>query len=471
VRVPCFVVLLFAGTISVHAQSMNLDRMDVTSNRIPQSAKTGTINHRKVAAGAIRSGANYKLIEGTASALQRDATQSVLDPFSVSDTQLETVSWSELNGWTADNHIVAFATFLNSCQTIVRGTPPSRAGQPFYAALQSVCRRALVAQPRDSMAARIFFEQNFRPMRIAPLGENSGLVTGYYEPIIAGSRVASSKFNVPVYRTPPELAQRDTHSIYDRIAIDESALTDRNLEICWLKDPNDLFLAQMEGSARVKLEDGSVLRLNYDGQWPYTQIGGILLNRNLISKGELSAERIRDWIQANPEEVTKLRRQSKSLVFFRDTGLAEHEEPVGAQGISLTPGRSIAVDRFIHVYGTPFFIESKLPTERKSPTKFQRLMVSQDTGGAILGPARADLYFGAGDGPAHVAGRIRHPGQFTMLIPREIDPVAAGAHTPMPRPRPQFAKVEQAVEKTSDVTAVEQRRKQKPGASLRRQKE
>ena len=379
-RVQCFVVLLFAGTISAHAQSINLDRIDVATNRILQSDKTGTINHRKVAADAIKPTANYKHIESIVPALQRDVAQSVLDPFSISDTQLETISWTELNGWTADDHIVAFATFLNSCKTIVRGTPPSRAGQPFYAALQSVCRRALVTQPRDSIAARIFFEQNFRPMRIAPLGENSGLLTGYYEPIIAGSRVASSKFNVPIYRTPPALAQRDTNAIYDRIAIDESALTGRNLEICWLKDPTDLFLAQMEGSARVKLEDGTVLRLNYDGRWPYTQIGRILLERNLMSKDELSAERIRDWIQANPEEVKKLRPQNKMLVFFRDTGLAEHEEPVGAQGISLTPGRSIAVDRFIHVYGTPFFIESKLPIERKSPTTFQRLMVDARRG-------------------------------------------------------------------------------------------
>jgi membrane-bound lytic murein transglycosylase A len=469
VRVPWVVVMLFAGAFSVHAQSTHIDRVDRTTNRVLKSAKPGTNNDSGVAVGTITLGLNYKLSEEISTASERG--DMALDPYKISDTQLETVSWSEVNGWTVDDHIVAFATFLNSCKTIVRGTPQGRAGQPFYAALQSVCRRAVVAQPRDSAAARNFFEQNFRPMRIAPLGENNGLLTGYYEPIIAGSRVASSKFNVPIYRMPPDLNQRDTSAISDRIAIEEGALTGRNLEICWLKDPSDLFLAQMEGSARIKLEDGTVLRLNYDGQWPYTPIGRILVERNVMKKEEVSVGRIRDWMQANPEEAKDLRRQNKSFVFFRETGLAEHEEPVGAQGISLTPGRSIAVDKFIHVYGTPFFIEAKLPIESKSPTKFQRLMVSQDTGGAIIGPARADLYFGAGDGPAHVAGRIRHPGQFTMLIPREIDPVVAGERTPLPRPRPLFAKVEEQPEKTSDRSAIEQKKKKILGVSLIRRNE
>jgi len=396
-----------------------------------------------------------------------------LGPFRISNTQLETVAWSEIGGWTADDHTAAFKTFLNSCKAIVRGTPPGRAGQPFYAALQSVCRRAVAAHPHDSNAARIFFEQNFRPMRIAPLGESNGFLTGYYEPIIVGSLVANDEFKVPIYKTPPNLAlrvpqkkvaaasmgiwrrkaHRNTGFYYDRTAIEEGALAGRKLEICWLKDPTDLFFAQIQGSVRVKLPDGKVMRLNYDSHngWPYTPIGRILIERNVVPRDQMSMDRIREWMQANPDEGKELRRQNKSFVFFRETGLAEHEEPMGAQGISLTPGRSIATDKFIHVYGTPFFIEAELPIENeKSATRFQRLMVSQDTGGAILGPARADLYWGAGDEPAHIAGRIRHPGQFTMLIPREIDLVAAGARTPLPRPRPAFAKVEDKPEKTSE---------------------
>lgn len=388
-------------------------------------------------------------------------------PFQISNAQLETVAWSEIDGWTTDDHAAAFATFLESCRVIVRGTPTNRVGQPFYAALQSVCRRAVAAQPRDKEAARAFFEQNFRPMRIAPLGEANGFLTGYYEPIIAGSLVADGEYNIPIYKTPPNImlrvppkkvatgsfmhwrrnAHRRTGYYYDRTAIEEGALAGKNLEICYLKDPTDLFFAQIQGSARIKLPDGKIMRLNYDGHngWPYTPIGRILIERNIVPRDQMSMDKIREWMAANPEEGKELRRQNKSFVFFRETGLADHQEPTGAQGISLTPGRSIAVDKNIHTYGTPFFIEAELPVQNeKTADRFRRLMVSQDTGGAIIGPARADLYFGSGDEAAHAAGRIRHQGQFTMLIPRDIDPVAAGAHTPLPRPRPVFAKVEEA---------------------------
>lgn len=163
-------------------------------------------------------------------------------------------------------------------------------------------------------------------------------------------------------------------------------------------------------------------------------------------------DRIREWIEDNPKEGKELRRRNKSYVFFRETGLAEHEEPIGAQGISLTPGRSIAVDKSIHIYGTPFFIQAELPIDNvRSENKFQRLMVAQDTGSAIRGPARADLYFETRD--IHIAGRIRHPGQFTILIPREIDPVIAGRSTPLPRPRPSFGKVEEVAEVAAEKTA------------------
>jgi membrane-bound lytic murein transglycosylase A len=398
--------------------------------------------------------------------------------FRVSNAQLETVAWSEIDGWASDDHAAAFAAFLNSCKAIVRGTPSNRVGNAFYAALQSVCRRAVVAHPRDAAAARRFFEQNFRPMRIAPLGETAGFLTGYYEPVVEGSRTPTAEFNVPVYRTPPNLALRKppprvaTASLlpsrwrrfatrnpgffYDRTAIEEGALAGRNLEIAWLKDPIDLFFAQIQGSMRVRLPDGKIMRLNYDASngWPYTPIGRFLIERNIVPRDEMSMDKIREWMQANPEDGKELRRKNKSWVFFRETGLSDHEEPMGAQGVSLTPGRSIATDRTLHVYGTPFFIEATLPIDDvKATNRFARLMISQDTGGAIVGPARADLYFGSGAAAASAAGRIRHAGQFTMLIPREIDPVVAGARTPLPRARPASSKVEDKPAPTSEKRA------------------
>jgi membrane-bound lytic murein transglycosylase A len=151
----------------------------------------------------------------------------------------------------------------------------------------------------------------------------------------------------------------------------------------------------------------------------------------------MSLDRIRQWMRDNPDETKELRRKNQAYVFFRITGLADEREPAGGQGVRLTPGRSIAVDRPFHAYGTPFFIEAELPIDSAAPrTPLRRLMIAQDTGSAIVGPARADIYFGAGDDAGRIAGRVRHPGRFAMLVPRALDPVEAGLRMPVPRPKP-----------------------------------
>jgi membrane-bound lytic murein transglycosylase A len=158
----------------------------------------------------------------------------------------------------------------------------------------------------------------------------------------------------------------------------------------------------------------------------------------------MSPQRIRAWMAAHPEEAAKVRAANRSYVFFRITGLTNEGEPVGAQGVPLTPGRSIAVDRR-HEYGTPFFIEADLPIESAKPASpFRRLMIAQDTGSAIVGPARADLYWGAGDDAGRIANRIRHSGRFVMLVPRELDMIEAGRHMPLPAPKPKIPAVEVA---------------------------
>jgi membrane-bound lytic murein transglycosylase A len=153
----------------------------------------------------------------------------------------------------------------------------------------------------------------------------------------------------------------------------------------------------------------------------------------------MSMQRIREWMRLNPGEAREIRHTNRSFVFFRITGLSNENEPAGAQGVPLTPLRSIAVDK-IHVYGTPFFIEANLPIEGTRPsTPFRRLMIAQDTGSAIVGPARADLYWGAGSDAGRVAGRIRHPGRFVMLLPLELDMIAAGRHVPLPVAKPKIS--------------------------------
>ncbi len=182
-----------------------------------------------------------------------------------------------------------------------------------------------------------------------------------------------------------------------------------------------------------------MLRVNYDlyNGWPYTPIGRVLVDRGYMTKDQVSMQHIREWVQAHPDLADDVLRQNQSYVFFQVTGLSTDDEPIGAEGVPLVPGRSIAVDRALHVYGTPFFINADLPIANgKAMTKFQHLVVAEDTGSAIVGPARADIYFGAGKEAARVAGRISNPGEFVMLLPRALDPVAAGQAMPLPPPRP-----------------------------------
>src|SRR5204862_1575174 len=201
----------------------------------------------------------------------------------------------------------------------------------------------------------------------------------------------------------------------------------------------DLLFTQIQGSARVRLEDGSTMRINYDAHngYPYTPVGRILIDRGIVPKEQMSMQKIREWMDQNPDGAKELRRQNRSYVFFREVHLSDKDEAVGAQGVPLTPGRSIAVDKTLHVYGTPFFIGGELPIEsEQSKTPFHRLMIAQDTGSAIVGPARADLYFGAGVDAGRVSGRLRHNARFVVLVPKSLDPAARGRKMPVPDARP-----------------------------------
>jgi membrane-bound lytic murein transglycosylase A len=385
---------------------------------------------------------------------------SAPEPLRIPDAALEPTGWGELNGWGGDDHASAFATFQASCRPIVRSQPLND-GRPVRAALQTVCARAVRTGPLGNAAARKFFEDNFLPIRIRKLGDAAGFLTGYYEPIVDGSRFPTREFTVPLYRRPPDLlaagatqpggpfpnsgrafrrtAGGELVPYHDRGEIEDGALDGQHLEICWLRSATDALFIQIQGSARVRLEDGTLLRLNYDAHngYPYMPVGRVLIDRNIIPREEMSMHRIREWMQANPDDAKDVRRQNRSVVFFRIVGLNDDREPLGAQGIRLSAGRSIAVDKALHVYGTPFFIEADLPlASANASTPFRRTMIAQDTGSAIVGPARADLYFGAGDEAGQIAGRVRQPGQFALLLPRDLDPVAAGTHMPLPPVKP-----------------------------------
>jgi membrane-bound lytic murein transglycosylase A len=382
-------------------------------------------------------------------------------PLEIAGAQYSPVDWGDIAGWNEDDHLQAFQAFRASCKPINAQGKSSAESKALGVSLRDPCRAAKTAEVSDAAQARAFFEAQFVPLRISRLGEAEGFVTGYYEPVIDGSRTPTDVYTVPVYRRPSNLFVRGVRQdaaglpnkgqvfrkigrrklvpYYDRAEIEDGAIAGRGLEICWLKNQTDLLFTQIQGSARVRLEDGSTLRINYDAHngYPYTPVGRILIERNIIPKDQMSMHRIREWMEQNPDGANELRRQNRSYVFFREVALSDRDEAVGAQGVPLTPGRSIAVDKSLHVYGTPFFIEGELPIEsEQSKTPFRRLMIAQDTGSAITGPARADLYFGAGADAGKVSGRLRHGVRFVMLVPKSLNPAARGHAMPVPAERP-----------------------------------
>ena len=382
-------------------------------------------------------------------------------PLEISGSQYAPVAWADIAGWNEDDHLAAYKAFRASCRPIAAQTDAAGRSKALGTSLRDPCRIARASTLSDGARAKAFFEEHFLPLRISRLGEGEGFVTGYYEPVIDGSRTQNDVYTVPVYRRPSNLFVRGTKQgsaglpnkgqvfrkigrrklvpYYDRAEIEDGAIDGRGLEICWLKNQTDLLFSQIQGSARVQLEDGSTVRINYDAHngYPYTPVGRILIDRGIIPREQMSMQKIREWMEQNPDGANELRRQNQSYVFFREVQLSDKDEAVGAQGVPLTPGRSIAVDKSLHVYGTPFFIEGELPIESElSKTPFHRLMIAQDTGSAIVGPARADLYFGAGADAGKVAGRLKHNMRFVDAGAEEPRSVARGRRMPVPDARP-----------------------------------
>ena len=418
-------------------------------------------------------------------------------PLEISGSQYAPVAWADIAGWSEDDHLQAYKAFRLSCKPISAQRTPPADSKALGTSLRDPCRAARAADISDGAKAKAFFEENFLPLRISRIGEDDGFVTGYYEPVLDGSRTQTDVYTVPVYRRPSNLFVRgftqDAPSLpnkgqvfrkigrrklvpyYDRAEIEDGAIAGRGLEICWLKNQTDLLFAQIQGSARIRLEDGSTVRINYDAHngYPYTAVGRVLIDRGIIPKEQMSMQKIREWMEQNPDGANEVRRQNRSYVFFREVPLAEKDEAVGAQGVPLTPGRSIAVDSALHVYGTPFFIEGQLPIESvQSKTPFHRLMIAQDTGSAITGPARADLYFGAGADAGKVSGRLRHNMRFVILVPKSLDPTARGRKMPVPDPRPSekiaklFPQVDPLKDQKAGAKPAEQDAKDTASAAL-----
>jgi membrane-bound lytic murein transglycosylase A len=340
--------------------------------------------------------------------------------------RLTPISFVDIEGWAKDDHAASFAVLLKSCRKNSAGN--------------SACKAALRLGDKVSRrAARYFFETHYTPYRVDE--EQPGLVTGYYEPEVNGSRERTTEFQVPVYGRPDDLVQvkpdvfralfNDTFSVmrrkgeelvpyYTRAEIDAGALEGKGLELLYLDDPVELFFMQIQGSGRVRLTDGTWVRLGYAAKngRSYTSIGKLLAERGEKPPQGLTMDGLKSWLRADPARGRKLMHANKSYVFFRELPAAQaNEGPVGAQGVTLTPGRSLAVDRAYHAFGTPIFVTAPdLMTPEGEP--FRRLMIAQDVGSAIRGKERGDIYFGSGAEAGAIAGTTKEAARFYVLLPK-----------------------------------------------------
>jgi membrane-bound lytic murein transglycosylase A len=366
---------------------------------------------------------------------------------------LAPLDFSELDQFEADDHLAAFAAFARSAAAICEGHRALRPARPARAGLAALCHKALADPPRTRPQARRFFTENFRPFRVMTRNRDApefGFVTGYFEPVVAGALVASAEFGVPLLARPDDLvtlaqgetvpgvdpglnaAQRLPQGLYapypERAEIEAGAIAAHTRPIIWLRDCLEAFLVQVQGSARVVLPDGTMRRLVYAGRngRPYSSLGRILVEMGEIPAQDMGIARLKEWIYAHglqPGEAgAALMLRNKSYVFFRlEDDAAGCDGPIGGAGTRLLPLRSIAIDRSLWSYGLPFWISADLPWDGPAASPFRRLMIAQDTGSAIVGAARADLFFGTGDSAGARAGEIRHRCDFVVLLPLERD--------------------------------------------------
>ena len=373
---------------------------------------------------------------------------------------LEEASFAELPGWEEDETAAAVPAMLRSCAVLRARATDATVGAAGIAGRVAdwlpLCDAMAAVPPGDHTAARAAFERLLRPVRVTNRGEPDGLFTGYYEPTLRGSRRQGGAFQVPLYLRPPELVMVDLGKFredlagkriagevvegelvpfHDRAAIDEGALRGRDLELVWVDDPVDAFFLEIQGSGRVELAEGGTLRLGYAAQngHPYYAIGRELVKRGEMTVAEVSMQSIRDWLAANPDEAVDVMRTNASYVFFNELA---GEGPLGAQGVALTPGRSLAVDPRFLPYGGPLWLDSTFPGPAgggEPGLPLRRLVVAQDTGGAIRGVVRGDVFWGPGDEAAGLAGRMRQEGRLWLLLPvtvplppRDVEEPAAG---------------------------------------------
>jgi membrane-bound lytic murein transglycosylase A len=353
------------------------------------------------------------------------------------------VGYAHLPGWTDETAVDAYAAFRRCAlhaKTAVKSYRSGSLGVKAGAFCDAFGEALAIAEPKKP---RGFFERHFHPCLVSPSPASAGFVTGFYEPELSASRVETPRFRLPLYGRPHDLVDIDEANrpagmdpyfafgrataegiveYFDREAIESGALAGRAPVIAWLDDSVDLFFAHVQGAARLKMEDGTIVRVTYAAKsgHPFTGPGGVLADLGEIPREKVTMQSIRAWFRANSQRIDEILWRNRSFIFFREVAVEEEcAGPVAAAKVQLTAGRSLAVDRLLHTFGTPFYIDAPTLTAFDA-RPFRRLMIAQDTGSAIVGAARGDLFAGSGNAAGEIAGVIRHPATFYALVPRPL---------------------------------------------------
>lgn len=354
---------------------------------------------------------------------------------------LTPVGFSDLPGWREDDLGAALPALRRSCERFDRLPDGREIGPQALAGTaadwRAPCQALELVLPGDDASLRGYLETWFRPYLASDKGEETGLFTGYYETELRGSMTQSGAYRTPLYRMPEDLQKVDPAAMGadwpeevsaarqggdglepypSRAEIDDGALSGRNLELLWIDDPVDVFFLHIQGSGRVILPDGSAVRVGFAGSngHPFYAIGRAMIEDGTLTRENVTAQAVRDWLRANPAEGRALMRRNGRYIFFR---LIEGEGPIGAAGVPLTAGRSLAVDPAFLAYGLPLWLDTTWPG---TGDPLQRLMVAQDTGSAIKGPVRGDFYWGSGEPALEQAGRMKQPGRYFILLPESV---------------------------------------------------
>ncbi|MDP1603387.1 MAG: MltA domain-containing protein [Legionella sp.] len=343
---------------------------------------------------------------------------------------LKTVTFTQLPGWQGADVKKSLLAFQKSCETFLKRGPTQRVGSRHISLRAKdwhpACTAALSIDPDYEAAARIFFEKWFYPIEFAKRKPINGLFTGYYMPQLKGSLTQTKEYNTPIYGMPEQLhwsartkKQNNSRRNYTREEIDKGALKKQAPVIAWINSPVDRLFLEIEGAGIIKLPNGKNLYLGYAGEngAPYTSIGNILIKQHVFTKDSASKKAIVRYLENNPKKANSLLQKNQSFVFFQSV---DREASLGAQGVALTPGYSLAIDRKWIPIGAPLWLATKVPNEKNQTKKFQRLMIAQDTGGAIQGVMRGDIYWGSGKRATYLGEHMKNEGHYWLLLPKRV---------------------------------------------------